>query len=117
MSGTDMRQTIRAAADLLEKRLVRVPELNWELCPMPSGGPVVWGDTTDGQRWSMLSVNKSLPEAGAYVATMQPTVTKHLVTLLRTEAASTAGDEDHAPCTADKCATVAAYELALSIVG
>lgn len=119
MSGTDMRQTIRDAADLLEQRLKSVPSGVWTVASAGEGrrSPEIWASMEDGTGQKLLSVHKEFPEVGEYIGAVQPTVARHLVTLLRTEAASTAGDEDHTSCTAETCATVAAYELAISLVG
>jgi hypothetical protein len=51
-----------------------------------------------------------------WIALMHPVVGEALARLLETEAASNAGDEDHAGCTAETCATAAALALADAIL-
>lgn len=53
----------------------------------------------------------------AYIAAADPGVGATLVLWLRTEAASTAGDEDHGACLAETCTTVAAMVAARKILG
>jgi hypothetical protein len=51
-----------------------------------------------------------------YLVAMQPTVGEALATWLETEAASNAGDEDHAGCTAQTCTLTAALATARAIL-
>lgn len=57
------------------------------------------------------------PTEATYICAMHPGVGKAMVQWLRTEAASTAGDEDHETCLPETCATVAAMTAARRILG
>lgn len=57
------------------------------------------------------------PTAGQYICTMHPGVGRAMAQWLRTEAASTAGDEDHEAWHPETCTTVAAMATARRILG
>jgi hypothetical protein len=57
-----------------------------------------------------------VPTEARYICAMHPGVGKALAQMLRTEAASTADDEDHDSCTPETCTTVAALLAARAIL-
>jgi hypothetical protein len=112
---------LRRAADRLDEWLAAMGDnrgpwyiANADSSPYPQsirniGVPYVVADTyTDPSH---------APAEAQYICGMHPGVGKAVALLLRTEAASTADDEDHATCLPETCTTVAAMVAARKILG